>query len=54
MTAEDYAELGIPDPLIADRIRGQEITGRWHDELPARCDECGDETGECGCDDDSG
>lgn len=47
MTAADYAELGMDPP---PSYRGHEITGVWIDEMPVRCDECGDETGECGCD----
>lgn len=46
MTAEDYAEAGVEPP---PSFRGYEITGRWHDEAPERCEACGDETGECGC-----
>lgn len=63
MTAADYAELGVPVPphMVLHCIRGYEINGRWEDEAYAagaqrrgppvetRCDECGDETGECAC-----
>ena len=59
MTAADYAEAGITDPEIIARIRGHDTTGSWYDELDhdgegsaPRCDECGDETGDCGCRDD--
>ena len=44
MTPADYAELGIDDPNeLWDQMR------RELDAAPAPCDDCGDETGECGC-----
>lgn len=44
MTREDYAELGIDDPNdLWDQMR------RELDAAPLPCDDCGDETGECGC-----
>ena len=65
MTPEDYAEAGIPVPEHmrdpeAPRARDWQLSdlvglyftatvhkhGGYTDE---RCDECGDETGECGC-----
>lgn len=55
MTAEDYEEAGIEPPgedTLYDRIQGLRLTGVWFEEWPEefpRCEECGDETGECGC-----
>lgn len=66
MTIEDYLEAGLEPPTqltgvwvnphyiepldeVEGLYHGYEITGIWHDEM-TRCEDCGDETGECGCD----
>lgn len=65
MTAEDYAEAGVPVPEhmrepwdgTLDDLVGRSFTMRVRAPIPnsvevhTRCDECGDETGECACDD---
>ena len=60
MTAADYAELGIAAPgpvprdpdelpeIEADTFRGSEHPFYWWNDHD-RCEQCGDETGECGC-----
>lgn len=63
MTAEDYAELGIRRERCTLGVGCDEAgvcyaaahgqPGRCPFTPAERCDECGDETGECGCDDDS-
>lgn len=61
MTRDDYAEAGVPSPHCPscgglppcrcelNQIRGHELTGAWFNEMETRCENCGDETGECGC-----
>lgn len=42
MTAEDYAEAGVEPPPSFRKLPVR-------DESAPRCDDCGDEQGECGC-----
>lgn len=51
MTAEDYAELGMPSPFCAACGKLPPCRCELR-EAPARCEACGDERGECLCHDD--
>lgn len=49
MTAEDYAEAGIPVPDDRPVAWPNRPLTRQDIEGTERCEECGDETGECFC-----